>query len=105
MTRAPTPPVAAKIVSFITLLLRRYANYVNQILRKPYYMDSTGSSDDARRRRRVRTEIRQSLRELSVQFSLLNNQVSARLGLREVDLDCLELIARHGPLTPSALSR
>src|SRR5947208_12270599 len=63
------------------------------------------SSEEARRRRRLRTTIRGSLRELSVQLSLLNGQVSARLGLRDVDLDCLDLIARHGPFTPSALAR
>jgi DNA-binding MarR family transcriptional regulator len=68
-------------------------------------MDSKATGDEARHRRRLRTAIRGSLRELSVQFSLLNGRVSARLGLREVDLDCLDLIARHGPFTPSALAR
>ncbi|MEU4411056.1 MarR family transcriptional regulator [Streptosporangium sp. NPDC023963] len=49
--------------------------------------------------------IRGALRELSVQLSLLNRQVSVRLELKDVDLDCLDLINAHGPLTPSALAR
>src|SRR5262249_44702123 len=34
----------------------------------------------------------------------LNHAVGARVGLNDVDLDCLDLIARHGPLGPSALA-
>lgn len=40
-----------------------------------------------------------------MQLSLLNLQVSAHLDLKDVDLDCLDLIAGHGPLSPSALAR
>ena len=39
------------------------------------------------------------------QLSLLNHRVSTRLELRDIDLDCLEIIGRHGPLSPSALAR
>jgi DNA-binding MarR family transcriptional regulator len=49
--------------------------------------------------------IRASLRELSSQLSLLNHQVSEHLDLKDVDLDCLELVGRVGPLSPSALAR
>jgi DNA-binding MarR family transcriptional regulator len=49
--------------------------------------------------------IKESLRELSIQLSLLNHQVGARLDLKDVDLDCLDLIVRHGPLSPSALAQ
>jgi DNA-binding MarR family transcriptional regulator len=49
--------------------------------------------------------IKESLRELSIHLSLLNHHVGARLGLKDVDLDCLDLISRHGPLTPSVLAR
>jgi len=51
------------------------------------------------------TAIKESLRELSIQLSLLNHHVGAHVDLRDVDLDCLELINRHGPLSPSALAR
>jgi DNA-binding MarR family transcriptional regulator len=46
-----------------------------------------------------------SLRDLAIQLSLLNHQVGAQLDLRDVDLDCLDLIDRLGPLSPSALAR
>jgi len=56
-------------------------------------------------RRRLTSDIKESLRELSVQLSLLNHHVSARVDLKDVDLECLELIARFGPMSPSALAR
>lgn len=49
--------------------------------------------------------IKESLRELSVQLTLLNRQVSARAGLKDVDLECLDLITRHSPISPSGLAR
>jgi DNA-binding MarR family transcriptional regulator len=66
---------------------------------------STSDTDAARRRRRLITAIKESLRELSIQLSLLNHHVGAHVDLKDVDLDCLELINRHGPLSPSALAR
>ena len=62
-------------------------------------------ADAPRRRRRLTTEIKQSLRDLRVQLALLNYRIGARLELRPVDIDCLDLINRHGPLSPSALAR
>jgi DNA-binding MarR family transcriptional regulator len=59
----------------------------------------------ARRRRRATVAIKEALRELSIQLSLLNRQVGAHVELKDVDLDCFDLIARHGPLSPSALAR
>ncbi len=56
-------------------------------------------------RRRLTNSIRDSLRELNAQLSQLNHQVSARLEMKDVDLECLDLITRHGPLSPSALAR
>ncbi|MEU6860016.1 MarR family transcriptional regulator [Glycomyces sp. NPDC046736] len=50
-------------------------------------------------------DVTEHLRELTVQLRLLNHQVSDRLGLQDVDLECLDLINRTGPLTPSALAR
>jgi DNA-binding MarR family transcriptional regulator len=70
-------------------------------------MGSVPTADDraASRRRRLTTAIRESLRELTVQLSLLNHHVSAHVALNDVDLHCLDLINRHGPLSPSALAR
>ncbi|KAA2255227.1 MarR family transcriptional regulator [Solihabitans fulvus] len=62
-------------------------------------------ADSVRRRRRSTVAVKESLRELRNQLSLLNHQVGARLALKDVDLDCLELIVAHGPLSPSALAR
>jgi DNA-binding MarR family transcriptional regulator len=62
-------------------------------------------ADGKRQRRRLTTAIKESLRELSIQLSLLNHQVGAHLELRDVDVECLDLINRHGPLSPSALAR
>jgi DNA-binding MarR family transcriptional regulator len=70
-------------------------------------MSSTSTSDmgAARRRRRLTVAVKQSLRDLRTQLSQLNHQVGARVELKDVDLDCLELVNRHGPLSPSALAR
>ncbi|WP_326557783.1 MarR family transcriptional regulator [Micromonospora sp. NBC_01796] len=66
---------------------------------------SPSGTDGSRQRRRLTTGIKDSLRELGIQLSLLNHQVSAHLELRDVDFDCLDLINRHGPLSPTALAR
>ena len=70
-------------------------------------MDSISSEDagSARHRRRLSAAIKEALRELSIQLSLLNHHVGARVELKDVDLDCLDLISRNGPLSPSALAR
>jgi DNA-binding MarR family transcriptional regulator len=62
-------------------------------------------ADTARHRRRMTAAIKESLRELSIQLSLLNHQVGAHVDLKDVDFFCLDLINRHGPLSPSALAR
>jgi len=56
-------------------------------------------------RRRVVTQVKTALREVLIQLSLLNHQVGAQLELRDIDLGCLDLLARHGRLSPSALAR
>jgi hypothetical protein len=66
---------------------------------------SQGDAEARRQRRRSTTAIKESLRELSIQLSLLNHQVGTRMALKDVDFDCLDLINRHGPLSPTALAR
>jgi DNA-binding MarR family transcriptional regulator len=70
-------------------------------------MNHVPSSDleAARRRTRLSATVKRSLRDLRSQLARLNHQVGARLNLRDIDLDCLDLIARDGPLSPSALAR
>ncbi|MFJ9840750.1 MarR family transcriptional regulator [Kitasatospora sp. NPDC101155] len=42
---------------------------------------------------------------MSNQLSLLNNHVVAQLDLKNVDLDCLDLINSQGPISPGNLAR
>ena len=56
-------------------------------------------------RRRLNRAIKESLRDLGAQLSLLNHSVGTRLDLKATDLECLDLITRYGPLSPSTLAR
>ena len=56
-------------------------------------------------RQQTASEIRQTLRALRVQLSLLNNRVRSQLELKDVDLDCFDIIDTDGPISPSALAR
>ncbi len=58
-----------------------------------------------RHRRRTGNEIKAALRDLRIQLALLNHQIGGKLALKDADLDCLDVLARSGPLTPSALAR
>lgn len=66
---------------------------------------TTETSDARRRKRRLAVAVRDNLRELSIQLALLNHQVGQRLDMRDVDLDCLDIISRRGPIGASALAR
>jgi DNA-binding MarR family transcriptional regulator len=70
-------------------------------------MKSESSPDRSgqRHRRRLTNEVKEALRDLRIQLGVLNHQVGTRLELKDVDLDCLDLIARQGPLSPTALAR
>jgi DNA-binding MarR family transcriptional regulator len=65
----------------------------------------SGDAEGARVRRRRTRAVKDSLRELRNQLSMLHHQVSTKAALKDVDLDCLDLIAQHGPVSPSALAR
>src|SRR3954452_3776856 len=60
---------------------------------------------EARDRQRAASEIRQALRALRVQLSLLNNRVRSQVELKDVDLDCFDIIDTDGPISPSELAR
>jgi DNA-binding MarR family transcriptional regulator len=64
-----------------------------------------GEPDEARSRRQLNRALKESLRDLGAQLSLLNHNVGARLELKATDLECLDLITRSGPLSPSDLAR
>jgi DNA-binding MarR family transcriptional regulator len=62
-------------------------------------------AEEIRKRQKSTAEIRDALRALRIQLSLLNYRVGSQLGLKDVDLDCLDIIDTSGPLSPSALAR
>ncbi|WP_406238268.1 MarR family winged helix-turn-helix transcriptional regulator [Nocardia sp. NBC_01009] len=63
------------------------------------------SNTDARRHRQSARAVKESLRDLNIQLSLLNRQFGARVELKDADWNCLDLINRHGPLSPGALAK
>jgi DNA-binding MarR family transcriptional regulator len=62
-------------------------------------------AEEIRRRQRSVAEIRESLRALRIQLSLLNYRVGSQVELKDADLDCLDIIDAYGPLSPSVLAR
>lgn len=63
------------------------------------------TSGGGRARRQLTTQIKDALRDLHNQLSTLNRQVGIQLAIKDTDMDCLDLINRHGPLSPSNLAR
>ncbi|HUB42093.1 MAG TPA: MarR family transcriptional regulator [Streptosporangiaceae bacterium] len=61
--------------------------------------------DPGRTRRRLTRAIKEALRDLGGELSRLNQSVGGRLDLKGTDLECLDLITRHGPISPGALAR
>jgi DNA-binding MarR family transcriptional regulator len=57
-----------------------------------------------RERRRAVAAVGRGLRDLRIELAVLNHRVGTRVELRDLDFDCLDVVARHGPLTPSALA-
>jgi hypothetical protein len=51
------------------------------------------SGEPAQHRSRLNRAIKESLRDLGAQLSLLNHSVGARLDLKATDLACLDLIS------------
>jgi DNA-binding MarR family transcriptional regulator len=62
-------------------------------------------ADEIRRRQHSTAEIRDSVRALRIQLALLNYRVGSQLELKDVDLDCLDILDAYGPLSPTELAR
>jgi DNA-binding MarR family transcriptional regulator len=62
-------------------------------------------TDDAKERRRLVSGLKRRFREVNNQIALLSHHVSTLVDLRDIDLDCLDYLAQHGPASPSALAR
>src|SRR4051812_8933783 len=61
--------------------------------------------EQIRSRQRSTSAIRASLRELRIQLALLNYRVGSQVDLKDIELDCLDILDTVGPLSPSALAR
>ncbi|MBF6131676.1 MarR family transcriptional regulator [Nocardia otitidiscaviarum] len=59
----------------------------------------------ARRRRKLAVEAAEAFRDLNLRLALLNRRFGGRVELRDVDWTCLDLVNRHGPMTPTTLAR
>ncbi|WP_442544392.1 MarR family winged helix-turn-helix transcriptional regulator [Arthrobacter sp. KN11-1C] len=68
------------------------------------YISNQGPASPRLRRRAV-SELKAELRGTRVQLSVLNHQVGTQAELKDVDLDCLDLISSRGPLSPSMLAK
>jgi DNA-binding MarR family transcriptional regulator len=55
--------------------------------------------------RRAATTVKQRLRELGGRLSTVDLRVAERAELRGVDLDCLDVVAQDGPMSPTELAR
>ena len=64
-----------------------------------------GDPGQAPHRGRLNRGIKESLRDLGAQLSLLNHSVGTRLDLKAADLESLDLVTRDGPLSPGTLAR
>lgn len=62
------------------------------------------SLEAGRARRRQIAEAKQTLRELRIELAALNHRVGSRVQIKDTDFDCLDIITRHGPLSPTALA-
>ena len=60
---------------------------------------------DVRRRRRAVAEAKSQLRNLRIELAMLNHRIGLRAELKDADLDCLDMLVRHGSMSPSELSR
>ncbi|MFD1719814.1 MarR family transcriptional regulator [Georgenia deserti] len=50
-------------------------------------------------------QVKDRFRELEVQLAIFGHHLSAHLGMRPVDLQCLNLVHRHGSISIGALAR
>ncbi|KRE22910.1 MarR family transcriptional regulator [Agromyces sp. Soil535] len=60
---------------------------------------------DAPTRRRQVQSVKDAMRDLNGELAALNRRVGARSGLKDVDLEVLDLLVRLGARSPSALAR
>jgi DNA-binding MarR family transcriptional regulator len=67
--------------------------------------NESAAHEAKRARRRRIAAAKQSLRELRIELAVLNHRIGSRIEIRDIDFDCLDIITRHGPISPTALAR
>jgi DNA-binding MarR family transcriptional regulator len=60
---------------------------------------------DGRRKRRTVAEAKSNLRNLRIELAMLNHRIGGRVALKDAELDCLDMLVRHGSMSPTELSR
>lgn len=63
------------------------------------------TDEQVRRRRRAVAEAKSNLRNLRIELAMLNHRIGGRAELKDADLDCLDVLVRHGSMSPTELSR
>ena len=63
------------------------------------------TDERVRGRRRAVAEAKSNLRNLRIELALLNHRIGGRAALKDVDLDCLDVLVRQGAMSPTELSR
>ena len=72
---------------------------------KVHRENESAAREVKRARRRRIAAAKQSLRELRIELAVLNHRVGSKIEIKDIDLDCLDMIVRHGPISPTALAR
>ncbi len=67
--------------------------------------NESAAREAKRARRRRIAAAKQSLRELRIELAVLNHRVGSKIEIKDIDFDCLDVIIRHGPISPTALAR
>ena len=69
-------------------------------------MDSVASSAEASAaKRKAINEVIEAMRELAVQMAVVSARAGEQVGLRDIDLKCLDILMRDGAQSASALAR
>src|SRR5947209_2438454 len=69
-------------------------------------MDSVASSAEASlAKRKAINEVTEAMRELAVQMAVVSARAGEQVGLRDIDLKCLDILMRDGAQSASALAR
>jgi DNA-binding MarR family transcriptional regulator len=67
--------------------------------------NESAAREAKRTRRRSIAAAKQCLRELRIELAVLNHRVGSKIEIKDIDFDCLDVIIRHGPISPTALAR